>query len=703
MLTNEVNPTTLPIKRLFSRRDVFCDAVFHRDVSNLSLHGFASLLSALADELDVGDNLMKKRNSASRASTDSIERKRPKPEVCNNSHSILRFIERELDQRFYPPRQNDTKYEYLENEMNSYFGFYDPSFLASEEIVCSAFSISLHSIMHYLQRQNLLSSMTFDKSNIPCSIPDASIIQTALRVIDIIVSVSKRERVARIPLRNTNKRTDSAQVLKRKRLRYHHLLQDEKALSMNSTREHEAKLPTTASVIEEKYPDQWMWLECFKSKFDEEHARKSSDDSQPIPTTPISKQIACSDKQQTAEGPFIIHRRKFETLDDVSLSSHESDIDNAEKGVNLCHDDSSRHVNQTTPLADAVCRNLEKKHLDEKSGSTFQTDTSPNPHSVGTPLLLDKLDNETHELRLSLVGMPPSDLSSAHVVSHVTDTLVDLLKRYGDLDGASGIERCGNVINGVRLVEHGESNQSSTSKKGHDKFHLNDAQVSSIVNAFLTDAMGALRAKSFLRSVVLPLMLAMNPQNKTEQSSSNPGKPASRLMTSLLISLARDRPLECVESLLVPALVSEDCNLSVEPNRFQCELISRVLRGKDALALSAIALLLEKMLPSNMSGSNTGMMWTENSMPLISACLNRQPPLSDMIVAKMAEKLEFYLSPSAPESMERSMKFSTIFHLLVSKYGQQVKSLGKAESLKEVSNRLKTFMSKTINTILAKL
>eukprot|EP00804_Cyclotella_cryptica_P013721 CCRYP_018833-RA/>CCRYP_018833-RA protein AED:0.28 eAED:0.28 QI:0/-1/0/1/-1/1/1/0/704 len=704
MPTDAVTPTKLPIKRLFRRRDVFCDTVFHGDVPNLSLHEFASLLSALADELDVNDILTKKKNTGFErtiiGSTDSNGQKRPRAAVCNNSHAILRFIERELDKRCSPSQQNDIRNEYLENEMNAYFGFYDACFLASEEIVCSAFSISLHSIIHNLQLQNPSRSIAYDVRNIPCSIPNASI-DTAFRVIDLIVSISKRERAARIPFTKTKKSSDSTQVITNKRLRYQQLLQKDKRRKIESAREQETFLATTPSVIEEKYPDQWMWLECLRNKYNQEHA--SSADVQPTHTTQVSKHESCPDKQLTAESLFVIHRRKFETLDDVSLSSHESDIENADNGVGLRNDNSPKHLNHLRALTGDVCSDLASKGQDEKDESTFQTDTSPSLLSGGTNLLLDKLDSETRELRMSLIGMPPSDLSSAHVVSHVTDSVVDLLKRYGDLDGASGIERCGNVINGLSLIEHTESIPTSNAETSQDEFHLNDALVSSIVKVFLTDAMGALRAKSCLRSFVLPLMLEMNPQNATEHLSSNQGKPASRVMTSLLMSLARDRPLECVESILVPALVSEASESTFEPNRFQCELISRVLRGKDALSISAIAVLVEKMLPSSKSPSTAGMVWTENSMPLISACLNRQPPLSDVVVAKMVDQIELCLSPDAPQSMEKSMKFSTIFHLLLSKYGQQVKSLGKVESLKEVANRLKTFMSKTIKTILAKL
>merc|ERR1712086_954495 len=91
-----------------------------------------------------------------------------------------------------------------------------------------------------------------------------------------------------------------------------------------------------------------------------------------------------------------------------------------------------------------------------------------------------------------------------------------------------------------------------------------------------------------------------------------------------------------------------------------------------------------------------GMQWTENTMPLLTACLNRQPILHNDVVARLAGEIIYHLSPTAPPSMLKSMKVSTLFHALVAKYGSQVKSTSLMESLKDSASRLKTFMSKTI-------
>ena len=90
-------------------------------------------------------------------------------------------------------------------------------------------------------------------------------------------------------------------------------------------------------------------------------------------------------------------------------------------------------------------------------------------------------------------------------------------------------------------------------------------------------------------------------------------------------------------------------------------------------------------------------------MPLFTAALNRQPALSDDIVATLADHIAFHLSTNASPSLEKDMKFSTLFHAFVTKYGKQLSLVGKVVSLEECTTRLKTFMNKTIGTTLKKL
>jgi hypothetical protein len=701
------SPTSLPLKRLLQRRDAMhlcvgscvqnrrCDtghgynSILERGTS-LSFNEFASLISALDDDMGGtdGQKANKIGKDEEKEMLGTISRKRPRSEMSNNSHSILHFIEREMSKKFSShPRKNTL---FIENELKSFFG---PQ--AEEQIFCSVFSITLNAIIHSLQRHIPTENISFNPKNIP-AMPNDPVVNTALRIIDFIVSASKQERAARIPSKHT-KKTDTNHVLN-KRQRYQHLLQDEQTRNNKKEQEQRSMLTKTKSIIEEKFADKWVWLQCFRQEYNNKFRIQS--------TVSEDQTFNHHDEQSMDNYQFVIHRRIFETIDDLSLSSHESDEEIEENESTPCGKKPSVPVEKVieTTGDDII---VMKDHNENNNKNTTRIDT-PKPASssnnqVDTPSPLEKLDKETHELRKSLIGMSPSDLSSPQVVSHVTDSLVDLLRQYGDLDGAAGIERCGDVISGVRVVEVGEPEAASNPEKVETKFHINDTLVSSVVKAFLTDAMGALRAKSFLISFVLPLMLDMNGNDATTQGPSNKGKPASRLLTSLVTSLARDRPMECVEAVLIPTLVTETCNSPFHANRFQCELISRLLRGKDSLSTPSIALFIEKILPSTNSPTNQGMTWTENSMPLISACLNRQPPLPDSVVLSLANQVEHYLSPAASQHMENSMKLSTIFHVLVSKYGQQVKAVGKTDSLKEVSSRLKTFMSKTITKVLSKL
>ena len=121
---------------------------------------------------------------------------------------------------------------------------------------------------------------------------------------------------------------------------------------------------------------------------------------------------------------------------------------------------------------------------------------------------------------------------------------------------------------------------------------------------------------------------------------------------------------------------------------------------------------MEELLPTSdeieSSLNNTpqvrgGMKWTDNTLPLLSACLNRQPDLPDNAVSRLADEISYQLSSKTSQSMVKSMKLSTLFHTFVTKYGVQVNSTGKVESLKESCKLLKTFMNKTISMALKKI
>jgi hypothetical protein len=681
MMQGEAKGTKLQMKRLLNQRDAMhlllsppsnvkpnierrCGGILDGDVSRLSSYKLASLLSAMLEDLGIAGDMSDPPSLPGR--------KRTRCEMCNNNHAVLLFVERVMHQRFTPSEQKDDKY--VDQELKAYFGFRDVLFRVEEEIMCLAFAVSWHSIQQCLG--HTAGDQPFDLKNIPETISNAPVIRTALGVIDFLVESSKRERVGRISSSTLREVADSTSQIMSKRQRYQHLLRNEQTRRDEAALEYEALLSRTVSVIEENYPDHWAWLISFRQKYSEREAIRNGCKPKPASHIQPSTQPSLTKAEETTN--------PSEKSNDVALSSSVHVNENNEQV-----DENSQEAGGISIVA------CEK----DTTGASQLIDSFPEAEAETSPDItpLEVLDKKAYELRVSLISMPPSDLS--HAVGRITGSIVSLLKEYGDLDGASGIARCGDVIHGARVHSHVQSN--SVPEAIH--FHLSDDLVSSVTKDFLTDATGALRAKAFLRSFVLPLLLDMNPEIATEEGASLTGKPASRLLTSLLSSLARDRPMECVESVLIPILVSSSRQSLIEPNRFQCELIARVLRGKDALSIPAIALLIEKMLPSNKPPVSKGMAWTENSMPLISTSLNRQPPLSDTIVVHLADRVTHYLSPAAVGSNEKSMKFSTIFHVFVSKYGQQVKALDKVDSLTESAGLLKTFMSKTINIVLAKL
>jgi hypothetical protein len=328
--------------------------------------------------------------------------------------------------------------------------------------------------------------------------------------------------------------------------------------------------------------------------------------------------------------------------------------------------------------------------------------------------------------------------------------VVNLLNRYVELDGTTGIKRCGDIlgrsfshaIDDLTIIDNDKADdddditpQRSSSIANMNRFPLTEAMTSLLVTTYLTDATGALRLKTFLHSFVLPLILELNPSiqsinlsavdHDVIKANNDLGKPASRVLTSLLTLLARERPMECVASILIPSLVmttTTKCTSLFEPNRFQCELISRVLRGKDALSSQAIAHLVSELLPtkeevnalptssySSSLGLIGGMKWTENTIPLLTACLICNPTLSDDVVMTMSGMISYQLtstnvtSSSTLMAAAKSIKFSTLFQTFITKYGSQVKSIHKVESLLDSATRLKTFMSKTICLSLKKL
>ena len=729
----------MEMRRCFEQRDLLASLLSsaptafdnpHHNLGRLTMHlsngniaqihayELKSILSALVDECkcdlhseisgDINNNtidsegMMSPRKKAKRAPSN------------NNLHSILKFVQRVIYQRYNEKEMeekcsnndDDDDKIFLDNESKSHFGTNDTLFQIEEDILCLAFELAVNAVMQ--RSEDLKSSnMMSNHGDVCCE----NVITTALQIIDSVVDINRHERATRRQLyqsRHESKPPSSHAAAKvSRRTKYEHLLQPTKKCKALSTTTKKAM-----SVMEEKYPKQWKWLCQFRIGANDTNIESmdectSVEELQQVhyPSKPLSDETDTMGDDKTSneetnttnrDSNFVIIRRRIETLDDISLSSNDSD---EEKNQEI---DNADAMSQDKPMGESAAE------LEPKISATDNVEDSllPTPASP-----YERLDRETSELRLTLLDMPPNEASSTEVVRHTVEQITNLLSKYGEVDGAAGIARCGDIFGGQRMVD-------SSTPPDH-RFPLNDAMVASLLKELLTDATGSLRAKSFLRAFVLPLMVEMNPtvqmaRDGSSATSKNQSKSASRVLTSLLTTIARDRPTECVVSVIVPTLVlrkyimpsSTAASEAVfEPTRFQCELITRILKGKDALSSQALALLVEQLLPeARAAGACGGMKWTENTMPVLAACLNRHPKLADDVVSKLADEISYHLSPSSSTaSMVKSMKISTLFHAFVSKYGAQVKSTGKVDSLKESATRLKTFMSKTIGVALKKL
>lgn len=605
--------------------------------------------------------------------------------ISNNHHSILRFLERILESKNNDRGavNNDQYAQFLQNEMQSYFGTNDALFRAEEDILFLVFELAYDAIRSVTCIDNN------DKS-FSDTIHQRDIVDTSLRIIDRVIHVDKQERITHHRLQSIMKRNSLSKqgTFTNKRQKYAHLLQTN---VKEKSQQNSALLQEEVSLVEKRHPKEWGWLVEFRSKYSSITDTNVDTDTTHLNVNRKSAADGCSQEENVAKSKsqssqeFFILRRKYESMDDITLSSSESDQE---------MEDNVEEVADSDPLS--APQKTDSNEAPTTEGATSDTVAAPENNVVDKEASLspiEELDKETRVLRSTLLDLPSGELSSVQIVIQVTDTLVALLNRYSDLNGTAGINHCGDVIAG----------NSTCDSTTNNKFPLNEEIVTFLIKSYLTSATGTLRAEALMEAFVLPLVLEMNPVASTYDAKQQ--KPASRSLASLIVTLARDRPMECVDAILAPSLVplSAHATEDWEPSRFQCELISRVLRaGRDSLPSQAIALFVEQLLlPTD--ADSTGVKWSDNTMPLLTTCLNRRPPLSEVVIAKMADEIIDALSPNKCSSMDKSMKFATLLNALVTKYGPQLKTTRKVDPLIEAVSRLKTFMSKTVTASLKKL
>lgn len=588
----------------------------------------------------------------------AYERPRKRPKHTPSIQSAIEYTERLVRTRYRDIDQMQNGDELiLYQEERCRFGIDDVLFREEEDIICLAFELSVQAI----------ENESMDVSKHPAG--RNTYIDTALRIVDVVQMYDRNERRLRSRRRNCPARS-AAKSRPSKQQKYMSLLRPK-----DNGKSDEVDT-TPKSVIEERFADKWKWLQNFRTSYD---SRVKSDH---------ASNDASNRKSGGRNGDieFLVHRPELISLDDLSISSSEEEQD--EIGLRV--------------------QPNSQQSLKTSDGDFDRVAESPLPQVSETAASCQGLDAQAFQLRMNLLGMPPSERKSIQVTRHTVTEIGSLLAAYGDADGAGGIARLGDVLSGLRPPD-GVASVSTPS------FPLEETVVALLVRDHLTDAMGALRARAFLRAFVLPLMIEISPAAKAVYYGCSPsggkekGKPASRSMTSFLAGLCRDRPNEFVLGVLAPSLTVQESASTVnnaelssfEPSRFQCELVVRLLKGKDGLSLSATALLLNGVLPS--SDGTSGMKWTEASMPIVTVCVNRKPVLTSASLAKLLDRVIACLSPGSPPSMTRSMKLSTLFNSIVTKYSSQVKESGKVDQLKNSASRLKTFNSKTLIAALKKL
>ena len=291
-------------------------------------------------------------------------------------------------------------------------------------------------------------------------------------------------------------------------------------------------------------------------------------------------------------------------------------------------------------------------------------DEAQETSSSGLSSYLEKASIDLHEALLLL----PREATS-YDLQEMADQAVQLLKQGGTELGASGLEKVG------FLIAFGSLDVSLA----NEKMALTDALLSIIHTSVVDEGTSALRTSAFIRSCVLPVCQSLAKD------------PVSRSLIATVMTLVKDRPVECIDALLLPLLCptgSRDMRDAVPQSQY--ELVTRVVKGslsKDDLSYFLIGLC-----------NTRNLQWTEQSLPIISLCFNKNVVLPDETISKVCFAIERL---SCDAEMCKNVKFSALLNSFVMKYGAQIKD--HVEVLLKAADRLKSFMSKPILNALKKL
>ncbi|CAM9879912.1 unnamed protein product, partial [Choristocarpus tenellus] len=228
-----------------------------------------------------------------------------------------------------------------------------------------------------------------------------------------------------------------------------------------------------------------------------------------------------------------------------------------------------------------------------------------------------------------------------------------------------------------------------------------------VCDGFVTPALSLGNCSLFVSRLLVPKARALT-------------SPASRVLVTAVSGVAKARPGAVIEGLVLPLLCEGDPALL---GSAQCELCLRLI--KQVLPKYTLDSVLYGLcsLPSGGGGTGStsgvynwaaeeGMtgggelrggqerlcVWTELTVPVVMALLNLKPSLSDKTVAQLVRRIE--VASEQPE-LQTSLKFTTLIHILVTRFGPQSKP--HVTVLRTSTSRCSTFMVKAVQNALQRL
>eukprot|EP00979_Chaetoceros_neogracilis_P015457 scaffold5936_cov268-Chaetoceros_neogracile.AAC.22 len=304
--------------------------------------------------------------------------------------------------------------------------------------------------------------------------------------------------------------------------------------------------------------------------------------------------------------------------------------------------------------------------------------------------ILQEYESNSLSLRPALLQMSKNAVTSE--VEIVRNQIIQLLNDAGAQDGAEGISKVASLlINGYCTGTSEKPGDSATiNSMGSDSAEcvvFSDTLISSLSKVYIIEMMSTARVSIFLVSFVLPSIDALAPDTS---------RPASRELVTMLTSLAKFRPVECIHSLMIPILMGKVNrslaigNMRKEVSKAQCELLNRLVKTSCFPTNKLPNLIEETVL----------MKWTELSICVIMTILQKKTILNSITVRKIAENFEEY---SNDGHLVKSSKFASFLHVFVTKYGSQIQAEGFCQILLNAARALKTILKKSIISALEKL